>query len=104
MGDFGEEMVINKNKGEVRMELSVVIVSYNTKDLLSNCLKSIFEQTKDICFEVWVVDNNSPDGSADMVEAEFPHMTKVLEPPHIEILIYFALFVNQNMAIVYFIL
>lgn len=56
------------------MDLSIVIVSYNTLELLRNCLNSIFNNTKDINFEVWVVDNQSKDGSADMVEKEFPQV------------------------------
>jgi GT2 family glycosyltransferase len=53
-------------------DVSVVIVSWNTRDFLRGCLRSIFEQTKEISFEVFVVDNNSRDGSAAMVRAEFP--------------------------------
>ena len=73
-------MVVYQTKGEVNMELSVIIVSYNTKDLLQNCLKSIFEQTKEIGFDVWVVDNDSSDGSADMVEAKFPLVNLIRNP------------------------
>ncbi len=54
------------------MDLSIVIVSYNTKDMLRDCLKSIPEATHGLKIETFVVDNNSPDGSANMVEAEFP--------------------------------
>lgn len=54
------------------MDLSIVIVSYNTIDLLRDCLKSIYDNTEGIDFEVWVVDNNSSDGSPRMVEVEFP--------------------------------
>lgn len=46
-----------------------IIVSYNTRDLLRNCLESLFEGQPR---SVTVVDNNSSDGSADMVEAQFP--------------------------------
>ncbi len=53
------------------MDLSIIIVSYNVRDLLRDCLKSIYTQTKDISFEVFVVDNASSDGSSDMVEKEF---------------------------------
>lgn len=53
------------------MDLSIVIVSYNTVDLLRNCLKSIYENTENIEYEVWVVDNQSKDGSPEMVENEF---------------------------------
>jgi len=52
--------------------LSIIIVSFNTKKLLQNCLKSVFSQTKGIDFEVIVVDNASKDGSAAMVKKEFP--------------------------------
>lgn len=52
--------------------LSIVVVSWNTCDLLHACLKSIFENVKNMTFEVIVIDNASKDGSADMVEKEFP--------------------------------
>ncbi|MHC4779106.1 MAG: glycosyltransferase family 2 protein [Planctomycetota bacterium] len=54
------------------MDLSVVIVSYNTKDLLEESLRSVCEGKVGSHHEVWVVDNNSGDGSADMVRARFP--------------------------------
>jgi GT2 family glycosyltransferase len=54
------------------MDVSVVIVSWNTRDILRGCLRSVFEQTKEASFEVFVVDNSSRDGSAAMVRAEFP--------------------------------
>lgn len=54
------------------MDLSVIIVSFNTKDLLQDCLASVFKQTKGIKFEVLVVDNASTDSSAEMVRKRFP--------------------------------
>lgn len=56
------------------MTLSIVILSWNTLELTRNCLRSIFDSVNDIDFEVIVVDNGSPDGSADMVEQEFPQV------------------------------
>ncbi len=56
------------------MDVSIIIVSYNTKELTHNCLKSVFEQTKDIAFEVIVSDNGSTDGSVGMIKAEFPQV------------------------------
>ncbi|MDR1544541.1 MAG: glycosyltransferase family 2 protein [Prevotellaceae bacterium] len=56
------------------MNVSIVIVNYNTKKLLENCLKSVFEKTQDIDFEVIVVDNNSQDGSCEMVKNEFKNV------------------------------
>lgn len=52
-------------------DVSVVIVNSNTRELLRDCLKSVYENTTDIDYEVIVVDNNSTDGSGDMVEREF---------------------------------
>lgn len=57
-----------------KMDLSISIASWNTKDYLRNCLKSIFDNTTDIDFEVLVVDNGSTDGSVDMVKKEFPQV------------------------------
>ena len=54
------------------MELSVVIVSYNVCDLLRQSMKSLISSTGEIDHEIIVVDNNSADHSAEMVEREFP--------------------------------
>jgi GT2 family glycosyltransferase len=54
------------------MDVSIVIVSWNTRDILQGCLRSIYEQTQEVSFEIFVVDNNSRDGSAEMVRSEFP--------------------------------
>jgi len=56
------------------MALSIIIVSFNTKNLLQACLESVFQQTKDIKFEVIVVDNASTDGSPEMVKKKFPQV------------------------------
>jgi N-acetylglucosaminyl-diphospho-decaprenol L-rhamnosyltransferase len=57
------------------VDLSVVIVSYNTRDLLRGCLASVLAETRQVTSEVIVVDNASPDGSAAMVASEFPGLT-----------------------------
>ncbi|MBI4122494.1 MAG: glycosyltransferase family 2 protein, partial [Parcubacteria group bacterium] len=54
------------------MDISVIIVSWNVEVLLKKCLTSIFEHTRDVAFEVIVVDNNSSDGSVAMVKHDFP--------------------------------
>jgi GT2 family glycosyltransferase len=54
------------------VDLSVIVVSYNTRELLATCLDSIFTATYAGSREVWVVDNASADGSAEMVAAQFP--------------------------------
>lgn len=54
------------------LDLSVCIVSWNTRALLRQCLLSIYNSAHGMDFEVLVVDNASSDGSADMVRREFP--------------------------------
>lgn len=52
-------------------DLSVVVVSWNTRELLAACLGSLFAAPKP-ALEVWVVDNGSGDGSREMVARDFP--------------------------------
>ncbi|MCE1274992.1 MAG: glycosyltransferase family 2 protein [Chlorobiales bacterium] len=54
--------------------VSVIIVSYNTRDILKQCLESLFMHTQGLEMEVFVVDNDSHDGSASMVKNEFPEV------------------------------
>ncbi len=56
------------------LDLGIVIVNYNVRDLLRDCLVSIYDSQGDFTFEVCVVDNGSHDGSANMVAAEFPQV------------------------------
>ena len=53
-------------------DLSVVIVSYNVRAFLEQCLVSVERAAKGLDVEVWVVDNKSVDGSVDMVKRRFP--------------------------------
>lgn len=57
---------------ERKVDVSIIIVEYNTKELLKKCLSSIYENTKDVEFEVIVSDNGSSDGSCQMVKKDFP--------------------------------
>jgi len=54
------------------MKLSVIIVNYNVRHFLEQCLYSVRKATKNIETEVWVVDNNSVDGSVEMLKEKFP--------------------------------
>ncbi|MDI6821507.1 MAG: glycosyltransferase family 2 protein [Actinomycetota bacterium] len=63
------------------LDLSIAVISWNTKDLLKDCLTSIFE--KGCPFEVIVVDNNSTDGSVEMVKKEFPEVRLIQNPINI---------------------
>jgi GT2 family glycosyltransferase len=62
------------------VELSIVIVSYNGRDYLQRCLRSLLEHTRGLEYEVVVVDNASQDGSADMVAEEFPSVRLLRRP------------------------
>ncbi|MBB3187833.1 glycosyltransferase family 2 protein [Microbacter margulisiae] len=61
------------------MDVSIIIVNYNTKALLHNCLQSVMEQTRDVHYEIIVVDNASADGSVEMIQEKFPAVTLLAE-------------------------
>src|SRR4051812_9701898 len=62
---------------EAPPRLSVVVVSYNTRELTLRCLETLHAQTTAVPFEVLVVDNASSDGSADAIAERFPHATLI---------------------------
>lgn len=57
--------------------LAVIVVSYNTREILKECLQEVYRHIKGVTLEVVVVDNNSHDGSTEMVSVDFPQ-TKLL--------------------------
>ncbi|MCD4705184.1 glycosyltransferase family 2 protein [bacterium] len=59
------------------MNLSIVIVNYKVKDLLDNCLKSIFSNSENIKLDVIVVDNDSQDGSLEMIKNKYPQVNLI---------------------------
>jgi GT2 family glycosyltransferase len=63
---------VNANETTVPIDVSIIVVAWNVKKLLQDCLESVYEQTKDIRFEVIYVDNASKDGSVEMVKERFP--------------------------------
>ena len=54
------------------MKLSIIIVNYNVKHFLQQCLQSVYKAIKNIKTEVIVVDNNSVDKSITMLNQHFP--------------------------------
>jgi len=54
------------------MDISIVIVNYNVKFFLRQCINSIYKSVTDLTYDIWVVDNNSQDQSVKMIEEEFP--------------------------------
>ena len=59
------------------MNLSILVVSWNTRDLLRECLRSALANLKVVSAEIIVVDNASTDGSAEMVRREFAYESRV---------------------------
>ncbi len=62
-------------KQTLRVDVSVLIVSYRTRGPLTTCLGSLFAQTQENSFEVFVIDNNSNDGTIEVVANGFPQVT-----------------------------
>lgn len=62
------------NPSTYPLDVSLIIVSFNTRDVLRESLLSVEREKGDLLIEIFVVDNNSHDGSVEMVEAEFPHV------------------------------
>jgi N-acetylglucosaminyl-diphospho-decaprenol L-rhamnosyltransferase len=60
--------------------IAIVIVSYNVRDMLRDCLRSLGAAAVRAKLDVWVVDNASRDGSAEMVRAEFPSVHLIAAP------------------------
>lgn len=52
------------------VDVSIIIVNYNTKEITASCIDSIYRQTKGLKFEIILVDNASTDGSKDFFEKD----------------------------------
>lgn len=65
------------------MKLSVVIVNWNTYELLEKCLASIFSNPPGGEFEVWVVDNASTDQSVSMIREIFPGVNLIVNDKNV---------------------
>ena len=57
-----------------QLDISIIIVNWNTKDLLLECLASIYNTVNKITFEVWLVDNASADGSVEVAKNRYPEI------------------------------
>jgi GT2 family glycosyltransferase/peptidoglycan/xylan/chitin deacetylase (PgdA/CDA1 family) len=56
------------------IDVSVIVVNWNTKDILRTCLKSVYEQAGNIEYEIIIIDNASSDASVEMIRSEFPRV------------------------------
>ena len=61
------------------VDISIVIVSWNTCDLISDCIKSIFAVTKGVAFEIIVVDNASSDNTVTSLRKQYPQITVIAQ-------------------------
>ena len=59
------------------LDVSIIVVNWNTRDVTCNCLESVFRQTKDVGFEVILIDNASSDGSVERIRKDFPQVTLI---------------------------
>ena len=62
-----------------RFDLSIIIVNYNVEFFLEQCLNSVEKAQQNLNIEVFVVDNNSSDGSMSMVERKFQSVQRIDE-------------------------
>lgn len=60
-----------------KIDVSIIIVSWNVKELLLECIDSIKKHTKGITYEIIVIDNASADGSAEAVKKKFPNVVLI---------------------------
>jgi GT2 family glycosyltransferase len=66
--------VLTTGSGCFEYDASIIIVSFNTREILRECLESVLRESSDLSVEILVVDNNSSDGSPQMVKESFPHV------------------------------
>lgn len=66
-----------------RLDLSVIIVNYNVREFLEQALRSVYRAGSDVEIEVFVVDNNSVDGSTAMVRTEFPDVRLIVNDENV---------------------
>lgn len=77
------------------MDVSIIVVNWNTKGLLRDCLTSVYERAGAVDYEIIVVDNASTDGSAEMVKSDFRRVILIENPENRG----FATANNQGMAV-----
>ena len=65
------------------IDLSIIIVNWNTKDLLAQCLKSLEQTLQRLKMEVYVVDNGSVDRSVELMKEKFPEVIVIQNPTNL---------------------
>ena len=78
--DNGPSLVAHGSSAASPAELTVIVVTWNTRDLTLRCLETLFENTSGVDMRVIVADNNSHDGSADIIAERFPQVDLIRNP------------------------
>jgi N-acetylglucosaminyl-diphospho-decaprenol L-rhamnosyltransferase len=65
------------------LDLSILIVNWNTRQLLAECLASLYQYPPAGTFDIWVVDNASTDGSVEMVRQQFPAVQLIVNTDNV---------------------
>ncbi len=65
------------------IDVSIIVASYNTRDLTLDCLRSVTENTQRVSYEVILVDDNSPDDTVEHVKRQFPDVRVVVNPENV---------------------
>ncbi|MEM6674032.1 MAG: glycosyltransferase family 2 protein [Planctomycetota bacterium] len=69
--------------GAAEVPVSILVVSYNTREETLECLASVVEATQGTAYELIVVDNDSTDGSTDAIEEQFPAIQLLRSPQNV---------------------
>jgi N-acetylglucosaminyl-diphospho-decaprenol L-rhamnosyltransferase len=69
-----------RSAAALQAELTIIVVTWNTRVLTLSCLETLFDNTPDLSMQVIVVDNNSEDGSADAIAQRFPQARLIRNP------------------------
>ncbi len=65
------------------VDITIGLVSYNTKDLVVRCLSSVIEHTQGVSHQIILVDNASKDGTVDIVKEKFPSVEIIRSPKNV---------------------
>jgi GT2 family glycosyltransferase len=77
------------------LDVSIIIVNWNAKDLLRRCLNDVIATTKQATYEIIVIDNHSSDGSQEMLRHDFPNIQLIANDKNVG----FSGANNQGMAV-----
>jgi len=66
--------MVDRSAAALPAELTVVVVTWNTRELTLRCLETLFDNTPNLRMRVMVADNGSEDGSADVIVQRFPQV------------------------------